>query len=64
MGRLHALIKTALENQEINHYKTLIIKAQEKNIKTNNTIKNEINGLKKKFVVLLKENKDRGITLA
>lgn len=27
MGRLHALIKTALENQEINHYKTLIIKA-------------------------------------
>lgn len=27
MGRLHALIKTALDNQVINHYKTLIIKA-------------------------------------
>lgn len=64
MGRLHALIKTALENQVIDHYKTLIIKAQHKDLKSNSNLKQEINNLKRKFTTLLKENKDRGITLA
>ncbi len=30
MGKIHAIIKTALENQIINHYKTLIVKNIEK----------------------------------
>lgn len=30
MGRIHAIIKTALENSVISHYKTLIVKTQEK----------------------------------
>ena len=64
MGRLHALIKTALENQIINHYKTLIIQTQKKDVKENSILKEEIDCLKKKFVMLLRENKDRGITLA
>lgn len=64
MGRLHALIKTALENQVINHYKTLIIKAQERDLQGNSTLRLEIDSIKKKFVVLLKENRERGITLA
>lgn len=64
MGRLHALIKTGLDNQIINHYKTLIIKAQQKDSHVNSNLKTDINSLKKKFIVLLRENQERGITLA
>jgi hypothetical protein len=64
MGRLHALIKKALKDQVIIHYKTLIIK--EKNNKPINekTKQYLIEEAKKRILIILEESGNRGITLA
>ena len=64
MGRLHALIKKALKDQIIIHYKTLIIKEKNKNPLNEKTKKYLIEEAKSRILIILEESGSRGITLA
>ena len=64
MGRLHALIKKALKDQIIIHYKTLIIKDKKKNPLNDKTKRYLIEQAKKRILILLEESGNKGITLA
>jgi len=64
LGRISALIRHALENQVLIHYKTLIIKNEKSFSKSSSERDNKIYEIQKNIIELLKENKESGVTLA
>lgn len=64
LGRIHALIKLALHNQLIVHHRTLIIKNQKSAEAKSSERKVLIDKIKATILKILKENADKGVTLA
>lgn len=64
LGRISALIKNALKNQVLIHYKTLIIKNEKSFSKSSSERDNKIFEIQRNIIELLKENEESGVTLA